>query len=392
LLPLEGLKVLDFSHAADGPMCGFMLAEAGADVIKIEPLYGDPYRMGGAASAFYNANRHKRGIALNLQMREGLEIALKLATSADIIIESFTPGTADAMGIGFEDINKINQRIIYCSLSGFGQTGPYSKRPAYDPVIQAMSGFMMTTGEPDTPPVRVGPGVIGLGTAFIAAYGILLAVMMRQKTEKGQHIDTAFFDTAVFFMSFFITGYSFTGLAMPRMGSSNPVFVPYQCFEAADRYVFIGVTQNSFWQGFCTAIGMEGLEKDPLFITNDRRLENRASLLKILVPAIREFKSDDLLARLESAGVPCAPVLEIPEVVEDPQVRARQMLYQTEYPVTGKMKVSHIPLKMSGFKPGEATRSPLLGEHTMEILEELGYAGDKIDSFIRNRVILERPK
>ncbi len=169
MLPLEGLNVLDFSHAADGPMCGFMLAEAGASVIKIEPLHGEPYRTGGAAPAFYSANRNKRSLSLNLQTPEGLEIALKLASTADIIIESFTPGTADAMGIGYEDINKINRRIIYCSLSGFGQTGPYSKRPAYDPVIQAMSGFMMITGEEGRPPVRVGPGVIGLGTAFIAA-------------------------------------------------------------------------------------------------------------------------------------------------------------------------------------------------------------------------------
>lgn len=392
MLPLKGLKVLDFSHAADGPMCGFMLAEAGANVIKIEPPHGELYRTGGAVTAFYSANRNKRSLALNLLKTEGLEIALKLASTADIIIESFTPGTAETMGIGYNDINKINQRIIYCSISGFGQTGPYSKKPAYDPVIQAMSGFMATTGEEGKPPVRVGPGAIGLGAAFISAYGILLAVMMREKTGKGQYIDTAFFDTAVFLMGPYITGYSFTGCAMPRMGSSNSVFVPYQCFETADRYVFIGVAHDCFWRGFCTAIGMEDLEKDPRFATNDKRLENRTGLLDILTPVIKGFQSADLLKKLESTGVPCAPVKEIPEIIEDPQVEARHMYYETDYPGTGKMKVANIPIKLSGFKPEEAKRPPLLGEHSVEILQELGYAKDKIDSLLQNGVILERPK
>jgi len=199
LLPLKGLKVLDFSHAADGPMCGFMLAEAGADVIKVEPLHGEPYCQGGVATAFFNANRNKRSLAIDLRKPEGLEIALKLAAGSDILLESFTPGTASNMGIGYEEISRINPRIIYCSISGFGQTGPYSQRPAYDPVTQAMSGFMAVTGEDGRQPVRVGPGVIGLGTAFIAAYGILLAVMMREKDGKSRYIDAAFFDTAIFF-------------------------------------------------------------------------------------------------------------------------------------------------------------------------------------------------
>ncbi len=263
MLPLKGLKVLDFSHAADGPMCGFILAEAGADVIKIESLQGDLYRRGNAIPTFLNANHNKRSLALNLQKTEGLEIALKLAAGADILLESFTPGTASAMGIGYDAINTINPHIIYCSMSGFGQTGPYSQKPAYDPVIQAISGFMMVTGEEDRPPVRVGPGIIGLGTAFIAAYSILLALMMREKNGKGQYIDASFFDSAIFFMNAFITGYSFSGFDITRRGSGNHVWVPYQCFETSDRYIFVGAAQERFWQSFCRMINMESLVNDP---------------------------------------------------------------------------------------------------------------------------------
>lgn len=390
MLPLKGLKVLDFSHAADGPMCGFMLAEAGADVIKVEPLHGEPYRQGGVATAFFNANRNKRSLAIDLRKPEGLEIALKLAAGSDILLESFTPGTASNMGIGYEEISRINPRIIYCSISGFGQTGPYSQRPAYDPVIQAMSGFMAVTGEDGRQPVRVGPGVIGLGTAFIAAYGILLAVMMREKDGKSRYIDAAFFDTAIFFMSSIITGYSLTGLSLPRMGSSNPVFVPYQCFKASDRYVFIGVTQELFWHGFCRAINMEYLEKDIRFVTNARRLEHRSELLKILEPATSKFNSADLLSRLEDEGVPCAPVQGIGEVIDDPQVRSRHMLCQVEYPGAGNMLMSRLPLKMTNLEQNKVRRPPLLGEHSEEILLELGYSSDKIDALRRDGIILER--
>ncbi len=391
MLPLSGLKVMDFSHAADGPMCGYMLASAGADVIKIEPLEGDPYRQGFASTTFFNGNRNKRGLALNLQREEGRKIALRLAANADIILESFTPGTAGSLGIDYDTIERINPRIIYCSLSGFGQTGPYSRRPAYDPVIQAMSGFMMTTGEEGRPPVRVGPGVIGLGTAFIAAYGILLAVIQREKTGRGQYIDAAFFDTAVFFLNAFLTSYSILGIVPPRMGSANPAFVPYQCFETSDRYVFIGVTQERFWQGFCRALEQPELENDPRFINNQQRLEHRKELLDTLAPVIKSFDSTTLLSRLEAAGVPCAPVNNISEVINNPQVTARKMLNRIEYPDAGGMLVAALPLKMSNCKFAEDVRPPLAGEHTAGILRETGFTDAEIDALRRKGVILNKP-
>jgi formyl-CoA transferase/CoA:oxalate CoA-transferase len=388
MLPIEGLRVLDFSHYADGPACALMLAEAGADVIKIEPLSGDPFRAGMASAVFYNFNRNKRSLAVDLQSPEGKEVALKLASTADIIVESFTPGVADTLGIGYAELSRISPRLIYCSISGFGQTGPYSQRPAHDPVIQAVSGFMSTTGEPGRPPVRVAPGVIGLGTAFIASYGIMLALMERQKTGRGQLIDAAFFDTAVFFISPFITGYSLTGLVMPRMGSSNPTFVPYQCFEAADRYVFIGVTTEKFWHRFCEALGLEELENDPRYASNIQRLLYRDELVEKLASALKKFHSSEILSKLKAADVPCAPLLEIPEVVDDSQVQAREMLFDMEYPGVGPIKLAHIPVKASGIESIKNVRAPLLGEHTQTILRELGYTDYHIDVLAEKGVLL----
>ena len=389
MLPLKGLKVLDFSHAADGPTCGLMLAQAGADVIKVEPLQGEPYRRGPASAAFFNANRNKRGLALNLQSPEGKEIAQKLASTADIILESFTPGVAEKLGIGYAEIDKLNPRIIYCSVSGFGQSGPYSQRPAYDPLIQAISGFMATTGEEGRPPVRVAPGVIGLGTAFMAAWGIALAVIARQQSGRGQHIDAAFFDTAVFFMGFILTGYSISGFTLPRMGSASPVFVPYQCFEAADRYVFIGITHDRFWQAFCSTLGLENLAHDERYQNAEGRLLHRDELVIAVAAELKRYLSSEILAKLEAADVPCAPVKEVSEVMDDPQVLARGMLMDLQYPGTGNMKLAGPPFKASGIETPQPVRAPLLGEHTEEILAELGYGKAAIDSLEQKGVILK---
>jgi len=388
MYPLKGLKVLDFSHSGDGPICGLMLAQAGADVIKIESHQGDPFRQGPATLSFYNTNRNKRSLALNLQAPEGREIAHKLAASADILLESFTPGVADKLGIGYGEINKINPRIIYCSISGFGQTGPYSQKPAYDPVIHAMSGLMSVTGEADRPPVRIPSNIIGLPTAFLAAYNILLAIISREKTGRGQVIDAAFFDTAVYFMAPFIAGYELTGDVMSRMGSANPAFAPYQCFQSADRYVFIGVTNDKFWQSFCHALDLDDLYRDPSFSSAEDRLAHRDEMVKRISYALRKLPSSEIIQKLEAAGVPCAPVREIPELLDDPQVTARHMFVDTDYPGIGKIKVANLPAWPSGIGRVKNVRAPRLGEHTVEILEELGYDRAGIDALEQNGVIL----
>ena len=389
MLPLKGLNVLDFSHAGDGPTCGLMLAQAGADVIKVEPLQGDPFRRGLTAVSFYNVNRNKRSLALNLQAPEGKEVAYRLASKSDIILESFTPGVAERLGIGYAEINETNPRIIYCSVSGFGQTGPYSLKPAYDPVVHAMSGLMAITGEADRPPVRIQSNVVGLPTAFLAAYGVLLAVMSREKTGRGQLIDAAFFDTAVYFMSPFIAGYALTGEVMSKMGSANPAFTPYQCFQSADRHVFVGVSNEKFWHAFCRALGLDDLSHNPDYSSMASRLAHRDHLVARISAALRVLPGDEILQKLEAAGVPCAPVLEVPELLNDPQVAARQIFFDMEYPGIGKIKLANIPARPSDIEPIENIRAPLLGEHTEEILAELGYDKAAIDSLEHKGVIFK---
>lgn len=388
MLPLEGLRVLDFSQNGDGPTCGLMLAEAGAAVIKIEPLHGDAFR-GNAPSAFFNnVNRNKRGLALNLHPREGKEIAHRLASTADIVLESFTPGVADMLGIGYNELSKINPRIIYCSVSGFGQTGPYRHKPAYDPVIQAISGSMSVTGEPGRPPIRIAPAMIGNSTAFLAGYNILLAVIQREKTGRGQLIDAAFFDTALFFMSPFIANYLQSGFVMPKMGSANAMSTPYQCFQSADRYIFIGVSTDKFWQAFCKALALEDLASNPDFSRNASRLKHRTALISELSAILRKLPSAEILEKLEAASVPCAPVMEIPELPDNPQAQARSLFFNFEYPGAGRIKLTHIPGRPSAIEHVECTKAPMLGEHTRDILIEAGYSGAEIDALAARGVIL----
>ncbi|GAG38468.1 unnamed protein product, partial [marine sediment metagenome] len=239
--------------------------------------------------------------------------------------------------------SQINPMIIYCSISGFGQTGPYRERPGYDPLAQAMSGMMLATGEADRPPVRTAVSTIDYGTGMFGAYAIALALLNRNKNGKGQKIDVALLDTAVFYMAHFITAYSLAGVLPSRMGSANAGFVPYQAFQTKDRFVFIGVSNDKMWQDFCQALGLEDLAGDPRYATNANRLQNRDQLVQALSQMLKQYGSDELVARLIAVDIPVGPLLNVGEVVEDGQVKARQMVVDSDYPELGEVKIGPAP-------------------------------------------------
>lgn len=387
MLPLDGVKVLDFSQSAAGPFCGMLLGDMGADVIKVEPLTGDAFRplLNGAWSQIIN--RNKRSLALNLKTNEGKEIALKLARDADILLEAFTPGTIDKLGLGYNKVRESNPAIIYCSLSGYGQDGPYSYRAGYDVCTQAECGMMAATGEPDGGYVRIGASPIDYGTGMFAMIGMLLALRMRDETGTGQHIDVSLFDTGVTWMNHWFANYAMTGKNPLRLGSGHEFATPYQVFETKDKPLFIGVASDTSFADFCREVGLNSLLEDPKFNNAFFRLVHRDELLKIIQDRVKEFPRSELIKKLDPYGIPYAPVNTISEVVDDPHIKARGTLIEMDSE-KGDIKVPGMAIRLSE-TPGAIRRpAPALGEHTDEILSELGYENKAINRLREKEVIL----
>jgi crotonobetainyl-CoA:carnitine CoA-transferase CaiB-like acyl-CoA transferase len=384
--PLCGMKVIDMTHVWSGPTCTMILGDLGAEVIKIESFSGDQYRQPLGGSFFVNFNRNKRSIALNLKKEEGKEVVLKLARQGDVWVENFLPGALDRLGLGYEAIRSLNSQIVYCSISGFGQDGPYRERPAYDPILQAMSGLMMATGEPDRPPVRILPAMIDHCTATYAAVGILAALLDRRNTGSGKKIDIALLDVALTAMAGYVTHYDRTGQSPQRYGSGHPASVPLQAFETLDGYLYISVVTEEMWKNFCKVLGLEYLAADPRFATNDGRLHHRQELIEFLIPVIKKYDSQGLEAKLLAVGVPCGKLQNIGEIIQEDHVVSRQILKTLDYPPLGKVLTVESPLFFSEGHPSARLRPPMLGEHTREILNELGYSAEKIKELIREGV------
>jgi crotonobetainyl-CoA:carnitine CoA-transferase CaiB-like acyl-CoA transferase len=363
----------------------------GADVIKVEPLTGEYSRYVQNGSVFLNLNRNKRGIALDLRTDNGREIVLKLAAKSDILVENFTPGTMDKLGLSYEAVGTVNPKIIYCSVSGFGHSGPYQTRPAVDPLVQAMSGMLSTMGEPGHPPVRIGPPTIDFGTGMFGAYSIVLALLSREKSGKGQKLDIALLDTAVYYMGNFITDYSISGQMPAPLGSGSSLFVPYQVFQAKDKFIFIGVFEDNMWKNFCRVLGLEDLSENPSYTTSEDRRKNREYLVAILSKTLRQYSSDELVAKLTAIDVLCGPVLDVREMIADPQVKDREMVIDVDYPYTGKVKIARTPTGLSGGAPMIRLRPPLIGEHTSQVMGELGYTEADIESFISDGIVFQYP-
>jgi crotonobetainyl-CoA:carnitine CoA-transferase CaiB-like acyl-CoA transferase len=386
---LKGLKVVDLTSAIAGAYGTMLLGDLGAEVIKIEPPSGEHYRYIWEGAQFIANNRNKRSVALDLKSSEGQEIVRKMIKTADIFAENFVPGTVDKFGLNYEKVAQLNPRIIYCSMSGFGQSGPYSQRPGYDPMAQAMAGIMIATGEAQGKPVRQITSMIDMTTAMYAVIAILACLNTRQVTGRGQRIETSLLDSGITAMAHYLTYHSFTGYLPLRTGSGVGAQAPYQAFDTRDTPIWIGVTIDKFWVGFCKALNLTDLAADPRYATIEGRNKNRVKLINKVSEAIKQMGSKEIEEKLVAAGVPCGRLLNVGEVSDDPQVRYRGLIEDGDYPGIGHIKTVKTPIMIDGKMPETRRRAPLLGEHTVEVLKEYGYGDSQIDELIKNGVAIQ---
>lgn len=391
---LEGIKVLDLSRALAGPYCTMMLADMGAEVIKVEmPGKGDDSRswgppfVEGESAYFMSINRNKKSLTLNMKSEKSVEIIHKLVKQSDVLVENFRPGAMERLGLGYERVKEMNPRIIYCSISGFGQDGPYRMLPGFDQVLQGMGGLMSITGEAGGPPIKVGVAIADISGGMFAANGIVVALYNREKTGKGQMVDVSLLDSQVAWLTYRAGAYFASGEIPQPMGSGHPVIVPYQAFKAKDVFINIAVGNDQLWEKFCKAVGLEKVMDDPKFATNAKRVENREEIVKIICDLIATRNGEEWLKILTDAGVPCGPIYTLDKIFTDPQVLHRQMLKELDHPKAGRIKVTGIPIKLSD-TPGEIkTAPPVLGQHTQEILSELGYSDQEVEELHKEKVI-----
>lgn len=394
-LILEGIRVLDLSRVLAGPFCGAILGDMGADVIKVEDTkMGDelrtwPPHKEGESPGFLVNNRNKRGISVDMKKAEGIEIIRRLVQKSDVLIENFRTGAMEGFGLGYENLAEINPKMIYCSISAFGRTGPRAQEAGYEALMQAFSGIMSVTGEPDGPPVRCGVSFLDLTTGILCALGVICALYQRVQTGLGQRIDGSLLTTAVSLLNFQAENYLLAGVVPKALGSGAPGTSPYRNFRCADnQWVFIAGANDNLWKRLAGAIGLAALAENPRFATNVERVKNRIELEAIVQQAISHFNRDALMKLLEEAGVPATPVNRVDQALEDDQVIAQNALWDMDHPILGHIPIVGFPLIFSGMKPGIRRHAPRQGEHTEEILLECGYSKEEIIQMRHKKVII----
>jgi crotonobetainyl-CoA:carnitine CoA-transferase CaiB-like acyl-CoA transferase len=372
---LEGLRVLELTQVMAGPFCGQVLGDMGADVVKVEPPEGDSTRESLGTAAFLAVNRNKRSIALDLKAPAHQAVLHRLARDADVVLENYRPGVADRLGAGWETLSELNPRLIYASVSGFGQTGPYAQRPGYDLIAQGLSGVMSVTGEPGGEPVKCGIPISDLSAGLFCAVAILSAVIARERTGRGQRIDTSLFEGALALSIWETAELWGTGRVPQPLGSAHRLTAPYQALRTADGHVTVGANSQRLWQRLCEAIGRPELVADERFATNDGRMAHRAELARELESALATRSTGEWVDVLIEAGVPCGPIHDYRQVFEDEHTQARGMEAQV-----GGQRTLGIPVKMSGTPGSIRTPAPELGEHTAEVLREAGFSDAEIEA------------
>lgn len=393
---LSGVRIVDLTQMLAGPYGSMLLADLGAEVIKIEdPQGGDPTRrigppfVQGESGYFMSVNRNKRSVALDLRGEEGRRVLYDLVKVSDVVFNNFRPGTMERLGCSHETLREINPRIIYCSLTGFGETGPYRDRPAFDLAIQAVSGAMSITGEPGRPPVRMGVPMGDLGGSLFCAFAISAALYARDKTGQGQYLDVGLMDCMVSLLTYVGQYHLIDGRVPGPIGSAHQSVVPYQAFATEDIYIVVAVFVEKFWHAFCEVLGIDELAEDPRFVDNDQRRDHREELTPILERIFLTRSGNEWVKLLSEAGVPCSPINTLDRVFSETQVAARDMLAETDHPRAGRIRSIGNPVKTSPSMEQSSAPAPLLGQHTGEVLRDiLKYAPQHVLRLREEGVIL----
>jgi crotonobetainyl-CoA:carnitine CoA-transferase CaiB-like acyl-CoA transferase len=396
--PLKGITVVELAHVMAGPTCGRMLADLGADVIKVERVPGGddtrrdtmPTEAGDPDShAFMMMNRNKRGIALNLKSEDGRQALRRLLARADVVIENYRHDTMQKLGLGYDDLHAEFPGLVYCAISGFGRTGPYAHRGGFDLIAQGMSGLMSITGEgPGRPPVKIGPPITDIAAGMLATMGVVSALYARHFTGKGQLVDTSLFEAGISFTYWHSAICFAMGDCPGPLGSAHPLSAPYQSYQTADGWINIGGANQSNWIRLLNVLGASDLEKDPRFADNEGRMSNLSALNAALTRYFKRQSTAYWLRELETAGVPAGPLLSVKEMHSDPQTLARDMVVAIDHPRHGSVNTVGFPVKFSETPASIALAAPMLGQHTLEVLTELGYSVQEVESLVASGSVI----
>ncbi len=394
-MPLESILVLDLTRVVSGPFCTMMLGDMGAEIWKFEPPAGVdcrglvPPHIGDQSAYFLSLNRNKRDICLDITRPEGRDALLRMAQRADVVIENFRPSLKERLGIGYDEIAGRNPTVIYCSISGFGQDGPYKDLPGLDNIFQGMAGLMEVNGEPGGPPLKAGERFADLITGMNAAFGIMVALFHRQRTGEGQFLDLALLDCLVAAQAPMVSCYFATGKQPPKFGNASPFSSPTNTFQTSDRPINLCIMNNKHWAKLCLVLGRKDLMEDNRFKTPRLRVENTNAITGIVAQILTERPASEWLARMQEAGVPCGLVYTYEETFSDPQILHNRMLQDIPHPTVGVQKTIGLPVRLHK-TPGAIRRpAPLLGQHSREILQAVGYDDTEIDSLIQKGIVIQ---